>query len=85
VQIRDIFAVDPRDTVVFYEREVGELLAKHSVEALCVEEIRGKTFDSVTFVTAENSPKDRAKAFQCLTRHRRSLLILCPNATYSST
>lgn len=85
VQISDIFKVDPRDTVIYYESEVGQLLQQHSVEAYCISEIRGQTFESVTFVTAENGPTDRAKAFQCLTRHRRSLLILCPDATYTAT
>lgn len=86
VQICDIYTIDPRDTVIFFEKEVGQLLARHSVEALCISQARGKTFDSVTFVTTEQNPvKDRAAAFQCLTRHRKSLLILCPDATYTST
>lgn len=86
VQICDIYTIDPRDTVIYFEKEIGQLLARHSVEALCISQARGKTFDSVTFVTTEQGPfKDRAAAFQCLTRHRKSLLILCPDATYSST
>lgn len=84
VQISGIYDVDPKDTVVYYEASVGKLLKDHSVEAYCISEIRGQTFESVTFVTAENSPVDRTKAFQCLTRHRKSLLILCPDATYTT-
>lgn len=86
VQICDIYTIDPRDTVIYFEKEIGQLLARHSVEAFCISQVRGKTFDSVTFVTTEQGPlKDRAAAFQCLTRHKKSLLILCPDATYSST
>lgn len=85
VIIKDIYQVDPRDTVLYYEEEVGCLLSKHCVEAFNITEITGKTFRSVTFVTGENSPNsDRAKAFQCLTRHSDSLLILCPNASYTA-
>nr|QWT83585.1 triple gene block 1 protein [Passiflora latent virus]UZP17296.1 Triple gene block 1 Protein [Passiflora latent virus] len=84
VQISGIYDVDPRDTVIYFEPEVGNLLAAHSIEAFCIEEIRGQTFESVTFVTSQSTPIDRAKAFQCLTRHRKSLLILCPDATYTA-
>jgi len=84
VQIKGIYEVDPRDTVVYCEESIGKLLRAHSVEAYCISEIRGQTFESVTFVTSEDTPVDRSKVFQCLTRHRKSLLILCPNATYTS-
>nr|ACV31389.1 triple gene block protein 1 [Ligustrum necrotic ringspot virus] len=84
VQVSGLYETDPRDTIIYCETEIGNLLKAHSVEAYCVSEIRGKTFESVTFVTSENSPRDRALAFQCLTRHRKSLLILCPDASYSS-
>ncbi|AAY53915.2 triple block protein 1 [Potato virus P] len=87
VQISDIFKVEPRDQIIFYEEEVGRLLRAHGLECRCIEEVRGKTFESVTFVTGENSPpsKDRAKVFQGLTRHRKHLLILCPDATYTTS
>lgn len=85
VQVADIYTIDPRDVVIYYEKEVGELLRNHSVEAFCVSEVRGRTFESVTFVTASNSPIDRANSFQCLTRHRSSLLILCPDASYTTS
>nr|AVQ93352.1 25K protein [Potato virus S] len=85
VQIADIFTVDPRDTIVYFEPEVGELLRSHGVEASCIGEVRGATFEHVTFVTSENGPLvDKAAAFQCLTRHTKSLLILCPDATYTA-
>nr|UZP17040.1 ORF2 [Blueberry scorch virus] len=85
VEIADIFGRDPEGVVLYHEKEIGSLLAAHSVEAYCIKEVRGQTFDRVTFVTAESSPSlDRDLSFQCLTRHRQSLLILCPDATYSS-
>ncbi|AEQ35301.1 triple gene block 1 protein [Mirabilis jalapa mottle virus] len=84
VQVADLYQVDPRDQILYHEREVGDLLRAHGVAATCIEEARGRTFESVTFVTSSNSPIDRASAFQCLTRHKKSLLILCPNATYTA-
>nr|UZP17025.1 ORF2 [Blueberry scorch virus]UZP17035.1 ORF2 [Blueberry scorch virus] len=85
VEIADIFQRDPEGVVLYHESDIGDLLAAHSVEAHCIKEVRGQTFDSVTFVTAESAPiLDRALSFQCLTRHRKNLLILCPNATYTA-
>lgn len=84
VQIAGIYEVDPRGTVIYYEDEIGCLLRRHLVEAYHIKEIIGKTFDSVTFVTSHNGidHEGRAASFQCLSRHRKNLLILCPNATY---
>nr|WAK43335.1 triple gene block 1 [Ligustrum virus A] len=85
VQISDIFKQDPEGQIVYFEKEVGRLLCAHGVEAKIVQEIQGQTFDSVTFVTAENQPiADPVAAFQCLTRHRSKLLILCPDASYTA-
>nr|CAB57959.1 25kDa protein [Lily latent virus] len=84
LQIQGLYDAEPQGTVLFYEPEVGELLRQHSVPAYCISEIRGQSFTSVTFVTGESYPVDRALAFQCLTRHCSSLLILCPNATYTT-
>nr|QQG34673.1 TGB1 [Carya illinoinensis carlavirus 1] len=84
VQIAGVFEEDPRDTVIYHECEVGRLLRSHSVEAYHISEIAGKTFESVTFVTACSHPAERASAYQCLTRHRKNLLILAPNATYTT-
>ncbi|ACE78182.2 triple gene block 1 [Hydrangea chlorotic mottle virus] len=85
VQIKGLYEVDPKDTIIFFEKEVGNLLRAHGLVCYCINEIRGQTFDSVTFATSECKPEiDPAKAFQCLTRHRRSLLILNPDASYSA-
>nr|AYC63229.1 triple gene block 1 [Ligustrum virus A] len=86
VEICDIFSKDPEGQVVYFEREVGELLCSHGVDAKTVFEIQGQTFQSVTFVTAENQPRiDPVASFQCLTRHRQKLLILCPDASYTTS
>lgn len=86
VQIEDIFSKDPEGQVIYFEEEIGKLLCSHGVEAKRTNEIVGQTFDCVTFVTAENQPsKNPTEVFQCLTRHRKRLLILCPNATYTAS
>jgi hypothetical protein len=85
VEIADIYSKDPEGTVIFHEEVIGTLLKNHGVECSCIFEVRGQTFESVTFVTAEQGPIiDRALSFQCLTRHRKRLLILCPDASYTS-
>nr|QQG34554.1 TGB1 [Tagetes carlavirus 1] len=86
VQLGGLYEVDPLDTIIYYEEDVGCLLRRHLLEAFDITEVVGQTFDSVTFVTSHSVlPRaDRAKVFQCLTRHRRSLLIMCPNGTYSA-
>ncbi|CAJ43606.1 Triple Gene Block protein 1 [Narcissus common latent virus] len=85
VQIHHIYSFEPTGVVIYFEEEIGCLLREHCVAALGLEEIRGKTFDTVTFVTSENSPLiSREAAYQCLTRHRLALHILCPNATYTA-
>nr|QYF50181.1 MAG: triple gene block protein 1 [Guangdong betaflexivirus] len=86
VQIGGIYEVDPRDTIIYYEESVGCLLRRHSLEAFHISEIVGQTFESTTFVTSHSRlPRtDRATVFQCLTRHRRNLLIMCPNGSYTA-
>lgn len=85
VEIADIYSQDPEGIVIYHEREVGALLASHGVESHCIQSLRGQTFEAVTYVTSENSPlSDSTLSFQCLTRHRKKLLILCPDASYSA-
>jgi hypothetical protein len=85
VEIVDIYSRDPEGVVIFHEEIIGTLLKSHGVECFCINEVRGQTFECVTFVTAEQSPfLDRTLSFQCLTRHRKKLLILCPDASYTT-
>ncbi|UXX34098.1 triple gene block protein 1 [Pseudostellaria heterophylla carlavirus 1] len=86
VQIVDLYSVDPKDTILYYEENVGCLLRRHNLPALHISEAIGQTFGSVTFVTAESKiPADnRATVFQCLSRHRTSLMIMSPDGTYTS-
>ncbi|ABW05093.1 triple gene block 1 protein [Phlox virus B] len=87
VQIKGLYEVDPADQIIYFEEEVGCLLRRHGVEASNIREVIGKSFNSVTFVTAESKIpfESRGWVFQCLTRHRESLLILSPDASYTST
>jgi len=85
VQISGIFELEPTGVIICHEEEVAKLLCAHSVEYKRVEEIRGKTFEEVTYITAENGPVDRVASFQCMTRHRTSLKILCPDASYTTS
>jgi hypothetical protein len=85
VEIADIYSRDPEGVVLYFEREIGNLLSAHNIESHCIQSIRGQTFESVTFVTTENGPtSDKTLSFQCLTRHRKKLLILCPDASYTA-
>jgi hypothetical protein len=85
IEIADIYLKEPEGIVIYHQSEVGHLLSAHGVESYCIQSIRGQTYDTVTYVTAENSPiSDSASSFQCLTRHRKRLLILCPDASYTS-
>ncbi|AJD23366.1 triple gene block protein 1 [Yam latent virus] len=85
VRVLDIYSADLQGVVLYFEEEVGCLLRAHGVDAKSFEQVRGQTFKVVTFVTSENAPvRSRVAAFQCLTRHREALYILCPDATYSS-
>jgi GTPase SAR1 family protein len=85
VEIADIYTKDPEGVVIYYEREVGNLISAHGIDSHCILSIRGQTFDTVTFITGKNSPAiDSTLSFQCLTRHRKRLLILCPDASYAA-
>nr|UGN60879.1 triple gene block protein 1 [Ligustrum virus A] len=86
VTIGDIYQIEPEGQIIFFEKEIGKLLCDHGVEAKSVEEVVGQTFECVTFVTTENQPLiDPVATFQCVTRHRKKLIVLCPNATYTPT
>ncbi|AIZ76638.2 triple gene block protein 1 [Elderberry carlavirus E] len=82
VVVEDIYAGEPEGQILCNEREVAALLCAHQLDYLFVDQLRGRTFDKVTYITAENSPSDRVGSFQCLTRHTTKLKILCPDATY---
>lgn len=83
VQVLDVFEADLLGTIICHEQEVADLLCAHNVEYLRLEQVRGKTFSEVTYITAVNHPADAVAAFQCMTRHSCALRILCPNASYT--
>nr|QQX32700.1 TGB1 [Helenium virus S]QQX32706.1 TGB1 [Helenium virus S] len=87
VQQGGLYDVDPFDTIVYCEEEVGCLLRRHNLEARSAAEVIGKTFESVTFVTSRDSipVNERAIYYQCLTRHKKRLLVMSPNGTLTAT
>ncbi|QPI34839.1 TGBp1 [Camellia ringspot associated virus 4] len=76
---------ESEDVIVTFEPEIEKLLTDHKVEFKSYCEIRGSTFDSVCFITLGErfTEKDKYKAYICLTRHRKSLTILTPDASYT--
>nr|AXL97638.1 triple-gene-block protein 1 [Potato virus H] len=85
VTVANIYKVDPFEQVVYFEDEVGCLLRAHAVEAKHYSQIVGQTFEKVTFVTSQsNLRSNRVAAYQCMTRHRKELLILNPDASFTS-
>nr|SNQ27847.1 triple gene block protein 1 [Elm carlavirus] len=82
-----IFEGELEGVIVAFESDVKHLLAEHYCEFLDICEIRGKTFEVVTFVTStEGKPvKNLEKYYQCLTRHSSKLKILSPDASFASS
>nr|ALT57215.1 triple gene block protein 1 [Asian prunus virus 3] len=70
--------------IVCYEKEIFELLDRHGADYKKDCQIRGSTFDIVTFITSSESfePEDRYKVYLCLTRHRSVLRILSPEGMF---
>nr|ASJ27556.1 TGB1 [Asian prunus virus 1] len=70
--------------IVCYEEEVFDLLDRHRADYKRDCQIRGSTFDVVTFITASETfkPEDRYKVYLCLTRHRSVLRILSPEGKF---
>ncbi|AAZ15107.1 triple gene block 1 protein [Hippeastrum latent virus] len=86
VVVQELFDSEPRGVIVFLHKEVECLLRAHSAEGFSCQQVQGKTFDEVCFISAEPFEAARAKEhYICLTRHRKRLQILCPNATYTTS
>ncbi|MBH0063517.1 TGBp1 family protein [Pseudoalteromonas sp. NZS71] len=79
-----LFAGSLEGQIVCYEKEIFDLLDRHNLEYKRDCQIRGSTFDIVTFITASDSfePEDRYKVYLCLTRHRSVLRILSPSGRF---
>nr|QYF50203.1 MAG: triple gene block protein 1 [Henan betaflexivirus 11] len=85
VVVADIYKAEPFEQVVYFEEEVGCLLRAHAVEAKHYRQIVGQTFEKVTFVTSQSNLRgNRVAAYQCMTRHRKELLILNPDASFTA-
>nr|UXX34116.1 triple gene block protein 1 [Jasmine virus C] len=86
VQVLDIFKAEPTGVIICFEQEVQKLLCAHNLEYHTIQEIQGSTFQEVSFIVSGPFQIERAREhFLCLTRHRRTLNILCPNATYTTS
>nr|ANI85499.1 triple gene block protein 1 [Asian prunus virus 2] len=79
-----LFAGDIEGQIVCYEEEIFNLLDRHGADYKKDCQIRGSTFDIVTFITASDTfePEDRYKVYLCLTRHRSILRILSPEGKF---
>ncbi|QBJ27539.1 triple gene block protein 1 [Birch carlavirus] len=84
VTIGGIFDLEPAGQVIAFEPEVKNLLRAHSCDFLDICQIRGKTFKTVTFITAVEWPTAGQEHwfYQALTRHTEEILILSPNASF---
>ncbi|AON75921.1 triple gene block protein I [Jasmine virus C] len=86
VRVLDIFKAEPSGVIVCFEPEVQKLLCAHNLEYLTAQEIQGSTFQEVSFIVSGPFQIERAREhFLCLTRHRATLNILCPDATYTTS
>lgn len=75
-----VFESELEGTIISFDREVHELLSRHSCEHKAVDDCVGKEFEVVTLILscAEIQDQDKAKFYCAVTRARRSLLILIP-------
>lgn len=80
------YSRDLEGQVIAFGKEAEDLLRKHSVPFKSVCCVRGLTFDVVTLVTGVCciSEADPVELYQCLTRHRKKLLILNPDAALTA-
>lgn len=84
IVIEDLYKGEPEGQIICCEEDVEQLLIRHNANFLRLCEIIGRTFEVVTFVTSNRFDQgDRVKHFICLSRHKRKLLILCPEGTYN--
>nr|QYF50197.1 MAG: triple gene block protein 1 [Xinjiang betaflexivirus 2] len=80
------FDFEPEGQIIALGQEACDLLNRHRVpfkKPCC---IRGSTFSVVTLVTefSHLSEVVSSELYQCLTRHRNKLIILNPDAAFSS-
>ncbi|QYF50260.1 MAG: TGB1 protein [Hainan betaflexivirus] len=79
VIVGDLYKVDPIGTIICFQEEVCKLLKAHGLDFHGVSDIIGATYDTVTFYCSGPFNHSQAHLFLiCLTRHRKKLLVLCP-------
>nr|BAI60068.1 triple gene block protein 1 [Melon yellowing-associated virus] len=81
LSIEHIFSGKLIGTILAFERPVIKLLNSHNCQFKRPEEVRGCTFDKVSFVTVGSGYKECEKhlAYICVTRHTEELKILSAN------
>lgn len=83
------FTEDPEGTIIAFEPDIVELLIKHQVQAKLPEEVLGNNDDVVTFYTSKEELRRDDQEFNrfyiSLTRHKRKLKILSPDASFKPT
>jgi hypothetical protein len=85
VEVANIFEGEPEGQITCCEEEIIELLEAHQADFLTSEEILGKEFKTVTFVTSKSLVDlTDHKSYICLTRHTEKIKILTPDAASSS-
>nr|AXN55960.1 putative TGB1 protein [Red clover carlavirus 1] len=75
-----VFDAELEGTIISFDKEVHELLSRHSCEHKSVDDCVGKEFEVVTLIlsSTEIEDQDKAKFYCAVTRARKSLLILIP-------
>nr|UVT84558.1 triple gene block protein 1 [Strawberry mild yellow edge virus] len=78
VQYLDPYSSDPEGTILAFVPEVQTVLARHSLEFLCLDEFRGKQWPTCTLYvsTKHLCDLDRPSVYVALTRHYERLLIM---------
>ncbi|BBD14450.1 triple gene block 1 [Cherry virus B] len=79
-----VFGGNIEGQIVCYEKEVFDILDRFGAEYKKDCQIRGSTFDIVTFITTSETfeEEDRYKVYLCLTRHKSVLRILSPSGIF---
>ncbi|QVY47451.1 triple gene block protein 1 [Agapanthus carlavirus B] len=86
VEIERVFEGEPIGVVICFHERVKKLCESHGLEYKTVEEVRGATFNTTTFIVEESVIKacERHLYYIGLTRHTDKLLILSPDATLTA-
>lgn len=89
VELFDIFSTDPEGLIIAFEDDVCDLLKRHNLRFSKPLDCLGQQVDVATFITSSSSILEGCSCkhlyYIALTRHRRKLKILSPNATFGTS